>query len=192
MAKQEQGKVGLHIEAGHQADGKDGGAAANGYVESKLAKELRDKIVDEILKRPNGAGIPIMTDDDKDTLREVIQAYNKIGDEDTITLSIHFNAATPKATGTEVFVPKRHTTQEWDLADRVVKATREVLGIRSRGVKDPSASQHADLYISKIYGVNILWEVCFITNTDDMDSYVKRVDKLAKKIADILVDEATK
>jgi len=81
----------------------------------------------------------------------------------TVMLSLHCNAATGSANGTETFY--RGDTNK-AMAERINAAVVAALGTRDRGVKTESASQHARLAIMAFQPCFLL-EIGFIDNAGD-------------------------
>jgi len=161
----------IYCTAGH--GGGDNGASGNGYTEAALTKELRDKVI-AIL---NAKGIPTKVDNDNQTLAQVIATLNP--NESDICLDIHWNASdNPEAKGVETFIPERHTVNEKSAAHELSKNIAAILGIKTRGgaagagVKTESESARKRLGIlAQEKGINLLLEVCFITNPTEMKTY---------------------
>ena len=165
------------ISAGHQAQ-----TGANGFIsEGVEAIYLRDKITAYIKKKaPN---IEVVNDSDGDGLQTVINSMRKVNPD--IMLDIHFNAATPSATGTEAFISDEKSRV---LASELVEVVSNTLGIKKRGVKSEIASQHNRLgMLHGFDGIGVLLEVCFVTNEADAKSYTTHREEVAEVIADILI-----
>ncbi len=181
----------IYICAGHtNKKGKtyDPGAHGNGYKESELTVELRDLIVDRL----KALGAQVKTDNDSHNLSQTI-FYAGTGPYD-IVFDIHFNAATPAATGTECFIPVPASKREERFGKEICDLIHETLGINNRGVKPENKSQHARLGMMRPLGENVLCEVCFISNADDMAKYQANKTKLAARMAEIIfcMDEEVK
>lgn len=179
--------MGVFLTAGH--GGGDNGASGNGYTEASLTKELRDKVV-AIL---NAKGINSQRDNDNETLQQVINRLNP--NESDVCLDIHWNASdNPQACGVETFIPDRHTYEERCAASEISRSIATILGTKTRGgkigagVKTEAESARKRLGILRNeLGINLLVEVCFITNKAEMDSYNIHKDKIALTLADILI-----
>lgn len=171
----------IFISAGHSP--KKPGAAGNGYREELLAIELRDLIVKEL----TNIGVTATIDSNQNALAESIIFFKKLLAIDSIALDIHWNAAAnPAATGTETLVPGTYSSFEYSLAAQLSEDVSTTLGIRKRGangVKTELESHHGRLGWMRLTGENILMEVCFITNPQDMKQYQANKLALAKKIA---------
>jgi N-acetylmuramoyl-L-alanine amidase len=178
----------VFIGAGHSNKvGKDRGAVGNGYIEGELAVELRDLIVSNLKK----LGITPIIDENQNILSETIIKFKNLTSSNSIVLDIHWNAATPKATGTEVLIPSSYTSFEKKLAGNIATTISETLNIVKRGnngVRTEAESHHGRLGWMRLNGENILIEVCFISNESDMIKYQKNKNILAENIAKILYE----
>lgn len=178
----------IFIAAGHSNS--DPGAVANGKREADLAKEYRDLLVSELISQSKG--VVISQDNDNETLSQTIQRFNKLARESKqidIYMSIHFNSASSSVRGTEIFIPERHTVDERLIGKMLVMTASDIMDIRNRGVKVPSQSARGKLYIEQLLDVNLLFEVCFITNKWDIQAYDENKHELAKAQAKILISE---
>lgn len=167
----------IWISAGHQAN-----TGANGFIsEGVEAIYLRDKITAYIKEKV--PYIEVENDNDGNTLQTVINNMRKVNPD--LMLDIHFNAATPTATGTEAFISDEKSKV---LATELVEVVSNTLGIKKRGVKAENASQHTRLgMLHGFDGIGVLLEVCFVTNEADAKSYTTHREELAETIADILI-----
>lgn len=174
----------IYLLAGHTASKNspnyDPGAVSNGVSEADLAKELRD------LTFPKLNPSNVRVDDDRDSLKTVIQKIHST-DKDIIC-DIHFNAATPQATGVEVIIPFRATQTEVDLAYKIATSFAAIMDIKNRGVKDETKTARGRLGIMQPKGINVLIEVCFISNTTDLKKYQDNKVKLAESLSQILTE----
>lgn len=178
----------IFISAGHhfQQPKPDPGAVATHdgkeYKEAELAADLEARVC----KILNSKGVKYITDRNDETLGQYISRI-KPG-SGSVVCEIHFNAATPAATGTETLVKTAASTHEWDMAKELSDGTAKILGIANRGVKTESQSQHKRLAILNTgAGISALTEVCFISNRQDMMRYLANVDKIAALYADVLI-----
>jgi N-acetylmuramoyl-L-alanine amidase len=176
----------LFLIAGHHI--KDPGAVANGYEEAKLTIELQGLIANNVEK----LGIDCKKDDPSWRLSEAISWLSINSNEEDLILDLHFNAASPSATGTECYYPFLATDKEIRIANELAKITSETLSIKNRGAKSELLSQHKRLAIMEPRGTNVLLEVCFITNKSDMESYQKNKVTLANNIARFIKEESLK
>jgi len=163
----------------------DNGAAGNGYVEGVEAAKLRALITKEL----EALGITPVTDKDDSILSDTIAVFKSKVDENSLVIDIHFNAATPKATGTEVLIPGVPDQKERALAEDLAYAISNTLGIVLRGKKGVITeleSARGKLGWMRLPGINNLIEVCFISNFNDMTKYERNKPALAKAIAKVI------
>lgn len=178
----------VYLSSGHSVKiGRDCGAAGNGFIEGVEAAKFRDLLFKE-LKNLN---VEVFKDGDDTILAETIKFFKNLTSSKDLVIDIHFNAGTPKATGTEVLIPLDYTKLEKDLASQVVNVISETLRIKSRGVKTEADSHHGRLGFFRLTGENILLELCFISNKKDMELYKEYEVILAKKIATIIYNYTT-
>ncbi len=175
----------IALDAGHGAQGKHAytGAAANGLIEDEVALDMVKRIGHHlraaghstIYTRP-GQGLVALSQ--RTQLAKAARC--------DLFLSVHLNAGPPTAQGAEAFVAEGdHTSRQ--IAEQLVKAISK-LGLKSRGVKWDSNSQHSRLAVLR--GTcrtmpAVLLELGFLTNEHDaklLDSPQFR-DKLAEAIA---------
>lgn len=178
----------IFIEAGH--NNQDPGAVARGLKEADLTKEFRGLLVTSLIDQSEG--IVISHDDDRDSLPIMLRKYNALALKEktiNISLSLHWNAARPDASGTEIFVPERHTIVETKLANKILNNVSSMMKIRNRGVKVPSQSHRGRLYIEQMADVNLLWEIGFLTSEKDVKAYNDNKEKLADEVAYLLIKE---
>lgn len=177
----------IFLSAGHH--NADPGAIANGYREADLTKELRDLIVIELKNRGKVQGVDFIIDDDKETLSQYLKRI-KPGNG-SVVFEIHFDAASPTATGCTMLIPAREWTKEYLLemqfGQDITNVTSKTLGIKNRGVMDETKSHRGKLGIMRPAGINGLLEVCFLTNKGDLDKYLEKSKLLAGSIAEILI-----
>ena len=176
----------LFLSAGH--GGSDVGAVGNGYKEADLTIEIRDLT----LKYLKQLGAKVIIDDNSNALAQTITFFKNKVTKESILVDYHWNAATPQATGTEVLIPATPTKFETDLATDLSKVIANTLGIKNRGVKTELQSARKSLGWMRLTGENVLIETCFISNKNDMDSYQKNKEELAKRIAIVLFEYANR
>lgn len=187
MSKAVEQKREVYISAGHtNIVGKDRGAVGSGYVEGDLTVEFRDLVCIDL----DTLHITYVKDQNAHALAETVKEFKGITKESDLVIDIHFNAATATATGCEVFVPHDATKTELDLAENCAQCISLTLGIPLRGnfkgrkgVKSEQESNRKDLVWMRLAGQNILLEVCFISNPNDMAKYQKFKEALAYNIA---------
>lgn len=180
----------VFLSAGHSP--KEPGAAGNGYKEELLAIEFRDLLTTEL----KALGVNPVLDDNQNALSKTLAYFKNLTATDSICVDIHWNASdNPLATGTEVLVPLQYSSFEYNLATVLANEIKNSIGTKLRGtngVKTEADSHHGRLGWMRLTGENILIEMCFISNAQDMDKYQKNKNKLAKNLAVILKAYTTK
>ena len=167
------------ISAGH--GGNDPGAVANGYTERDLAIEFRELLVKELLL----LGVKPLIDDNKNALKQTLAwLVGKYSSKD-ILLDIHWNAAIPKARGTEIIIPDKPSLFESSFAKEILDVFVSN-GFTSRGVKTESQTARKRLGWMRPLAENILIEMAFLTNTLDLELYKMVKYKLAKELAVVI------
>jgi len=89
-------------------------------------------------------------------------------------LSIHYNCFNKEAHGGEIWLPSRyvHTSAAKQL-DKAMKFLYEEVGIPWRGIKDASKWGKRGMFIERIKGPAILWEVGFLKWDVTKDDFTK-------------------
>jgi N-acetylmuramoyl-L-alanine amidase len=180
----------VFISAGHSNKaGRDRGASGNGFIEGDLTVEYRN-LLTSALKRK---GITPITDADDSVLSQTLNFFRNKTTRDCIVIDIHWNAAGSQATGTETLIPSENTEFERLLAKAMSDDISRILGIPLRGnhrglrgVKTEAESHHGRLGWMRLTGENILLEICFISNKNDMDKYQANKEKLAEAHAETI------
>ncbi len=183
----------VFLSAGHSnKPGRDRGAQGNGYIEGELAVEFRNILKTEL----EMLGIKPILDKDDSILSESVAFFKNKTQSNSIVIDIHWNAATPTATGVETLIPSNDSEVERNLAKEISDCISTTLGIPLRGnyknikgVRSESESHHGRLGWMRLNGENVLLEVCFITNKSDMEKYQTNKHTLIKKIAKIIYDK---
>lgn len=168
------------ISAGH--GGNDPGAVANGYTERDLAIEFRELLVKELLL----LGVKPLIDDNKNALKQTLAWLTGVLKSDkTVCIDIHWNAAIPKARGTEIIIPDKPSLFESSFAKEILDVFVSN-GFTSRGVKTESQTARKRLGWMRPLAENILIEMAFLTNTLDLELYKMVKYKLAKELAVVI------
>ena len=181
----------IYLSAGHSnVQGRDQGAVGNGYIEGHETVRIRKRVAQILL---HTYGVKAIVDSDNSILSDTLKIFGNLVGKTSITVEWHFNSATPKATGTETFVPNDCSKFELQLAECFSHAAHERFNIEKRGVcfahygvKPESESNHKKLGWMRLKGENILPEVCFISNKSDMESYEKEFENYCSDCALIL------
>ncbi|WP_428663553.1 N-acetylmuramoyl-L-alanine amidase [Runella sp.] len=179
----------LYLLAGHTIiAGKGTGAfGINGFDEAIEAARLRDDIT-KLLRSKN---VAVINDVDTTPLQKVVMWLKSLVKKNDKVIEMHFNAGPPTATGVEVYIDDTPTGEEVVFARQIATAISRVLGIKLRGnagVRHESESQHSSLAIISVpsAAVNVLVEVCFLTNNGDVDSYRRNYNLLVEALAEII------
>lgn len=152
----------------------DPGATAGGFTEAGIvmdwANELRAVLQQRQIK------VVRTRVDEKDPCPvgrrdDIARAYG--GD---IMISLHCNAATGKASGTETFY---RGSDDRELAKRLTDAVCGVLKTPNRGPKTERESQHSALAVME-FGETYLIEIGFIDNPTDR---LKMLDPVLRRLA---------
>jgi N-acetylmuramoyl-L-alanine amidase len=168
----------IFISAGHNLQ--DPGASGNGLVEAVEARKVRDKIISFI-----SAGYTIVSDQDDWTLAKTME--NFATGEGSACLDIHFNAGPVAATGVEVIHPEKASVDEIHFAKALSKRLSDIMKIKDRGSKSETETARGRLGMMRENGINLLVEICFISNPNDVAAYKAHFDELCEACANILM-----
>lgn len=163
----------LAIDAGHGQDNRraavfDPGAVANGKRESDLAWALLETLR-YVASAEYAADVKIVLTRDTPTESAPVGGRDNEASREgaDFFLSLHWNASDrTEATGTETFY---RGAEDKDWAQAVQGATVGAFGLRCRGLKTESESQHTRLAVLDFPGPACLLEVGFITNRQDVE-----------------------
>ena len=163
------------------------GATGNGIKEHEEACKVAKKIAD--IANANGCSFKYFEETTAKTqsqnLNNIVLWHNRQSRQ--LDVSVHFNAASPSATGTEVLVYGTSSTTN-ALARKVSAAISKSLGIVDRGIK-------ARQKLRFIRGTNkpsILIEVCFVSNPKDVAAYKKNFNKMCEAIFTAITGKVVK
>jgi N-acetylmuramoyl-L-alanine amidase len=174
----------IFISAGHSNKiGKDRGAVSEFGVEGVLMVEFRDLLNRELQKLDI---CPILDKDDS-ILQDTINYFRKLTSNNDIILDFHLNSSSNKdANGTETIIAGLNTTDiEKNLGKEINDIIVKTLGTKNRGVKT-DVQLGRTLGFFKIAGHNILPELVFLSNKEDMEKYQKHKITLATEIAKVI------
>ncbi|OOG19122.1 hypothetical protein BWD42_04010 [Sphingobacterium sp. CZ-UAM] len=158
----------LYLTAGHHF--KDSGAVANGYQENNLNIELRDLMVSEFKRKY--PSIEVWTDNDSDTLSQVITKVKNQATSQDYWIEIHFDAADVlSASGTTALIANDAREKSLSLAKDLSSVCALTLDIKNRGVKSESESHRGKLGMLHTAASSVLWEVAFVSNKSDMKRF---------------------
>ena len=182
----------INIHAGHNPDGKVASGAVGLVKESTEARTVKDKVI-QYLKKAGHTVYDCTCNDgvsQSDVLKKIVAKCN--AHKVDLDVSIHFNSGANdkkgdgKSKGVEVLVYSEKS-KSYDAAKRVCDKL-STLGLKNRGVK-----VRDDLYFLKHTNASaLLIEVAFTDDFDDVEIYKKNVSKIAKYIAESLVNKTIK
>lgn len=168
----------LFISAGHSY--RDPGASGNGYTEADLVLGFRDKVADFL----DEMGI-VFGRDGKAGENLNLSTASKMARKHDVSIEFHFNSfSDPAATGVEVLCGDLYPHK--DLARQLCNSASSILGIANRGVKPEDSGQHSRLAFIRAGGM--IHEIAFISNPDDVASFIEKEDELAEEAAELLAD----
>jgi len=175
----------IAISAGHSnLQGKDRGAVSQWMVEGVETVKLRDLVVERFKKLNQ----KVNTDPNSNVTYQTVALFKKYFDANDIVLDIHFNASTnPNASGTEVIVPNDATNIELAIATELSSNISTLLIIPNRGVISEKNTPRKKLLWMTIPSINILLEVCFLSNERDCMVYELQKERVADTIVDVLL-----
>ncbi|WP_338449572.1 N-acetylmuramoyl-L-alanine amidase [Niallia oryzisoli] len=151
----------ITIDPGH--GGTDPGAM-NGSIKEKDIALTVAKILEQKLKNAGAKTVMTRTGDTYPTLDGRVQT--SINNYSEMFVSIHNNAATPSASGTETYYDTSENdngAESRELAIEIQKQLIALIGTKDRGVKDNDY-----LVIREQHIPSVLVELAFISNSDDL------------------------
>jgi len=162
------------------------GAWREWFDEGTKTIALRDLLTKELKKKH----LEVKNDSNHERTGNVIKWINEQFDENDLFIEIHFNAVdNPRPSGTESYVQLHASTVEKNLGSELCRYTSEVLRIPNRGLKLPAMSHHQVIGVIDRTKVNaVLWEVCFMSNPNDVKAYRENLDQLVKSIATVIFE----
>jgi len=167
----------LFISAGHSDV--DPGAVGNGRTEASIVLEFRDMVAGALQKR----GVLFDRDGAEGQNQSLTDAVGAAKSHD-IAVEFHCNAFhNPSATGVETL----SDSNGYPLGEVLCTAIADVLNIKNRGAKGEGSGQHSRLaFVRK--GGGIIVELFFISNANDLQSYLANRHALAEAVAEVLTD----
>jgi N-acetylmuramoyl-L-alanine amidase len=182
----------VYITAGHQIlKGKGTGASSPSGDEAIEARNLVQSLIVNLKEK----GVVAYTDNDSWDLRGTIQwLLGKLKDAD-LSIDIHFNASDNiDAHGCEVIIPNIYTMEEKSLAEVFTNGIASTIRVKNRGVKTEALTAHKTLGILRQpkIATNILLEICFITNEEDMKNYRLHYNQLVDNLVTTILQYLTR
>lgn len=173
----------IGINCGHTVSGQPGCGAVGYLNESDGTRRVGRKVIEYL--RDMGNVVYDCTNDYAHTTTENLSAIVSMANSKRLDLfvSIHFNSGGGK--GCEVFTYGGKKLSQGEMVCKNLAA----LGFKNRGIKDGSS-----LYvIRRTNATAMLVEVCFVDSESDYELYSRiGVDKIARAIADGIMDKETK
>lgn len=160
----------VFLGAGHSnVPGRDRGAARGNDIEGVLAAQYRAELAREL----ESMGVCVIMDPSQNIFSETYHYFKRLSNPEALLIDIHFNAGPPGATGTETVVDDFATQKELEIGRDMSQTTADTLGIpmRNGGIRYEKHTAHKKILWFDIPGVNVLHELCFISNPSDMDKY---------------------
>lgn len=172
----------IFIIAGHQK-----GTGACSYIEEGAEAIFLKNEISRILRSKN---IDVYNDDDDDKLTQVVDVLKSKVLKNDICIDIHFNSSSNiNTSGTEVFIPNNYTIDEFHLASELKETIVAVLQTKNRGVKTEDMTYLKKIaMLSNFDCCNILLEICFVSNRQDVEKYNKNKYLLAEKLAQKIIN----
>lgn len=173
----------LFIISGH--GGSDPGATSvinnKLYKESDLAIEFRDLLISDLIK----LNISVITDSNQNALQQTLNWLKGIVYKPTdIMIDIHLNAGPSSANGTEVIIPDNASDTEKSISNDIFKVLSKYW--KPRRILTESQTPRKKLGIFRPNMEQVLIELFFITNENDMNIYQNVKYSVSKEIAQIL------
>lgn len=179
----------INIHAGHNPDGKIACGAVGLIKESTEARVVKDNLI-QYLKKAGHTVYDCTCNNgtsQNDVLKKIVAKCN--AHKVDLDVSIHFNSGANdkkgdgKSKGVEVLVYSK-TSKSNDEATRICNKL-SAIGFKNRGIK-----VRKDLYFLKhTKAPSLLIEICFVDDKDDVKLYNKNIDKIAKTIAEAIVNK---
>lgn len=184
----------LFLSAGHSTTaGRDRGAVSldGKHIEGLIVAEFRTLVFDILMKHYKYRA---SVDSNDSILSQTINTFKSWITPRCIVLEFHLNAASnPRAAGIETFVPNSPSAFELSLArelsEAIASETRFPLRrgrLPQAGVKTESESARGSLGWFRMNGENILMELFFVTNPEEVAVWEKQKHQAAKRVADVL------
>ena len=166
----------IYLSAGHSNS--DPGAVANGYREADIAVELRNMIYKELTLLKCDVTLDSNASNNLD-LKSTLQKINLL--KPKLSIELHCNASSnAQATGVECLA----LTDKKSISQDIAKTISKTLNLKLRGnagYQDQSVSPHGTLGFCRVGGIIV--ELFFISNKNDLESYQKNKNTLAKELA---------
>jgi N-acetylmuramoyl-L-alanine amidase len=190
----------VFLSAGHSTTpGRDMGAvsADKKHIEGIKVAEFRALVFQNL---QDHYGYRASVDSNDSVTSQTIALFSKYTTPRCILIDFHMNAAAdPRAQGVETLVPKNPSQFELGLAQEISEAIHHGTSFPLRGnfrgrkgVRSESESQHKRLAWMRVTGENVLVELAFISNPQEMEVWDLQKHQVAKRVADVIWKWANK
>lgn len=190
----------VFLSAGHSTTpGRDMGAVSmdRKHIEGIKVAEFRALVFQILLDHYNYRA---SIDSNDSITSQTIALFSKYTTPRCILIDFHMNAAgNPKAQGVETLVPKNPSKFELGLAQEISEAIHHGTSFPLRGnfmgrkgVRSEEESQHKRFSWMRMVGENILLELAFISNPQEMEVWDLQKHQVAKRVADVIWKWANK
>ena len=184
----------LFLSAGHSTTpGRDRGATSHDgkHIEGNVTAEFRTLVFDSLMRR---YGYRSSVDSNDSILSQTISLFRQWVTPDCILIEYHCNASSsPRSQGVEVFIPDSYTEVELGIAADIAAALHGATGFPYRngrlninGVKLESESARGKLGWLRMAGHNVLPELFFITNPQEVATWNRAKFEAADRVADVI------
>lgn len=180
----------LFLSAGHSTTpGRDRGAVSHDgkHIEGNIVAEFRTLVFDSLLKR---YGYRASVDSNDSILSQTIALFRQWATPRCVLVEFHCNAsANARAQGIECIVPEKPSQFEEVMAFEICKALEGATGFPlrgNRGVKKESESARGKLGWLRMAGDNVIVELFFITNPQEVATWNRSKFEAADRVADVL------
>ncbi|MBW4563571.1 MAG: N-acetylmuramoyl-L-alanine amidase [Mojavia pulchra JT2-VF2] len=184
----------IFLSAGHnlgkggvQSD--PGAPTVLGTTETNEMIKTRDLLVRELEFRGVKKDQDLFSVPDTIDLKSTLNWINDRARSGDVALELHGNAGPASARGAEIFYIDGNPQRKRD-AELILNTLIEAVpGLRSRGAKPDTISQHERglAFCRQLRISSLLIELCFLSNDEDMKLLNEHRDKFAKGLADGLM-----
>lgn len=172
----------LRLIAGHF--GKGTGASSIWMDEGEETIKLRDDIANYLKIKYN---INSIKDENNKTLPGVINWLKSFIKSTDLIIEFHFNASSNYlATGCEVVIPDNYSLTEELVANKVNNTISKTLNIKERNIITATKTARGKIGMLELEGINILVEVCFLSNEKDIKAYKTNRNFLVQNLGDLI------
>jgi N-acetylmuramoyl-L-alanine amidase len=178
----------IFISAGHYT-GDPGAPSIIGTKEADEMMKTRDALIREFESRGLKKGQDFFSVPDSIDFVPSINWINNISASDDVAIDLHGNSSDDNSPrGAEAFFVAGNSQRESDADNLLTSLVQAVPGLKNRGAKQDSNSQHSRLaFCRDVDCPSVLIELCFLSNQADMNLLTNQRDKFAKGLADGLM-----